>query len=121
MRRLGTLHSLLLLRPTGRRKYLSRKGKSLSADRDAQRGAGQKQPAALLPGFVAGGKSSHSCPEAACSQEGIQLQTVAGHKQLQAKDSKVQMQDKISMISVEIFMLCCCSILIKTCTFRYSD
>ena len=117
----GTHCSLLLPRPTGSQKHLGPRGKSLSADRDAQRGAGQEQPGAWLPGFVASGMPGHSCPETTCSQEGVQLQIMGGHEQLRGKDSELQMQDKRSMISVEVFLLCCCTVLIKTCIFTHSD
>jgi len=117
----GTLHSLLLLRPTGRQKHLPTKLCSLSAERDARRGAGQQQPGAGLPGLVASGMPRHSCLDTTCSREGVQLQIVGDHEQLQGKDSKLQMQDKISVISVEVFLLCCCTVLIKTCIFRHSD
>lgn len=63
----------------------------------------------------------HSCPETACLWGGVQLQIVGDHEQLQGKDSKLQMQDKILMISVEVFLLCCCTVLIKPCIFRHSD
>lgn len=70
---------------------------------------------------MASGMPGHSCPETACLWEGVQLQIVGGHEQLQGKDSKLQMQDKILMISVEVFLLCCCTVLIKPCIFSHSD
>lgn len=56
-----------------------------------------------------------------CSQEDFQPHILGGHKQLQGKDNKLQTQDKISMIPLEVFLLCCCKVLIKACAFRYYD
>lgn len=38
-----------------------------------------------------------------------------GREQPRGKGSELQTQDKISMTSVEVFLLCCCTVLIKTC------
>lgn len=55
------------------------------------------------------------------SQEGFQPQIVGGHKQLQGKDSELQTQDEISVIPVEVFLLCSCTVLIKACISRHCD
>lgn len=63
---------------------------------------------------------SPSCPGAA-APGGFPATDCGGHKQLQGKDSKLQRPDKISVIPVEVFLLCSCTVLIKAGTFRHND
>lgn len=102
----------------GQNTMASERGTCLQS-KEHQRGAGEQQElSSLCPQPVV-------CPVppvlGLLLQEGFQPQIVGGHKQLQGKDSKLQTPDKTSLIPVEVFLLCCCTVLIKACLFRHYD